>query len=217
MADNEQVVVKAQVRDGRGKNDSRRLRVAGQVPLTIYGGEGEAVAASASLAELAAILRTTRGASTIFRVDIDGDETEVMFSDRQIHPIKGRLIHADLRRIVRGQQIEVTVPVHVEGDPVGVDQEGGVLDHVLHEVQIRCRPSLIPDALHADVSNLHVNEVLHVGDIKIQEGIEILTDPQQVVATIKFISDAQLAEALTSQVEPGVEPEVVEETDNEAE
>jgi large subunit ribosomal protein L25 len=209
MANNEQMTIKAEMRQGRGKNDARRLRVAGKVPVTIYGGEGEAVAAVAKLADLAAILRTDRGATSVFKIDVDGvGESEVMFADRQIHPLKNRLMHADLRRIVRGQKIEVTVPIHLDGDPKGVSEEGGVLDHVLHSVSIRCRPSQIPDAIHADVSSLGVNEVLHISDLKIEEGIEVLADEKQVIATVKYVSEEALAESLTSQVEPGVEPEV---------
>lgn len=217
MANNEQVTVKAAVRQGRGKNDSRRLRAAGKVPVTVYGGNDDAIAAVAELRDLAAILRSSRGASTIFNIDIDGiGVSEVMFADRQIDPLKGRLRHADLRRIVRGQQIEVTVPVHVEGEPVGVTEGGGILETVMHEVHIRCRPSQIPDAIHADVSGLNVKESLHIGDIKLPEGVEILGDPTQVVATVTFVSDADLESALTSQVEPG-EPEIVEEKDGDEE
>jgi large subunit ribosomal protein L25 len=211
MANNEQVTVKAQVREGRGKNDSRRLRAAGKVPVTIYGGEGEAVSAAADLRDLAAILRTDRGASTIFTIDVDGAGTsEVMFVDRQIDPLKGKLKHADLKRLVRGQEIEVTVPLHVEGEARGVIDDGGILDLVLHNVQIRCRPSLIPDAILADVSNLGLNEVLHIEDIKPPEGITLLADAKQVVASVKYVSEEALEASLTSQVEPG-EPEVVEE------
>jgi large subunit ribosomal protein L25 len=215
MANNEQVTVKAEIRQGRGKNDTRRLRVAGRVPVTIYGGEGEAVAASALLADLAAILRTDRGASTIFMIDVAGaGVSEVMFVDRQIDPLRGRLKHADLKRLVRGQEIEVSVPLHAEGEARGVVDDGGILDLVLHTVQIRCRPSLIPDAIMADVSNLGLNEVLHIEDIKTPEGITLLADAKQVVATVKYVSDAALEESLTSQIEPG-EPEVIEEKGDE--
>lgn len=184
---NEQVVIQAEARNGRGKNDSRRLRAAGKVPVTIYGGEGEAIAAVANLADLARVIRSKTGIATIFKVALNGEETEVMFHDRQIDPLKGRLVHADLKRIVRGQKLDVTVPLELTGDPVGVETDGGVLDHILHEIQIRCRPSQIPGSIVADVSHLHVNEVLHVEDIKVDENIEVISDPKAVVATVKFV------------------------------
>src|SRR5919199_6014981 len=124
MAEREVITVRAELRAGRGKNDARRLRARGMVPLTIYGGEGEPVAAAAPLRELAAILRSGTGHNTIFTLDVDGvGASEVLFLDRQIDPVKGRLIHADLRRLVKGQKVEVTVPLHLVGEPVGVREQ----------------------------------------------------------------------------------------------
>ena len=105
MAEKKEFTINAVRREGRGKNDARRLRASGKVPLTIYGGEGDSVSASASLAELAAILRTESGHNTIFTLDVDGEGGhDVMFLDRQIDPVRGRLVHADLRRLVRGPE-----------------------------------------------------------------------------------------------------------------
>src|ERR671939_1121083 len=129
MADRKEITVRASARSGRGKNDTRRVRREGFVPVTVYGGDGETVAAQAPLNELAAILRSETGHNTIFTLDIEGvGASEVMFHDRQIDPVRGRLIHADLKRLVRGQKIEVTVPVHLTGEPVGVREQDGFLE-----------------------------------------------------------------------------------------
>ncbi|MGI9105766.1 MAG: 50S ribosomal protein L25 [Pyrinomonadaceae bacterium] len=203
MAERKEFSIKAERREGRGKNDARRLRANGKVPLTIYGGEGEAVSAAASLAELATILRTESGHNTIFTLDVDGEgATEVMFLDRQIDPVRGRLVHADLRRLVRGQKIEVTVPLHLTGEPIGVTEGGGVLEQMVREIEIRVRPRDIPDAINIDVSNLNVHDVLHVSDIPIDENMEILSDPETVLATVGIVRD-----------EPVETPETSEETD----
>ena len=208
MAERQEITVRAERREGRGKNDARRLRARGLVPLTIYGSEGEAVSAAAPLRELAAILRTETGHNTIFTLDVDGvGASEVLFLDRQIDPVKGRLIHADLRRLVRGQEIEVTVPLQLDGEPAGVRDEGGILEQLLREVEIRCRPSLIPDALHADVSGLGVHDVLHVSDLKVEEGITILTDPETAVATVAVVREEQVEERTPE--EEVSEPEVI--------
>src|SRR5215470_15179774 len=104
MAEKKEIVVRALRREGRGKNDARRARRDGQVPVTIYGGKGEAVAALAPLSELAAILRSDTGRNTIFTLDVEGvGASEVMFHDRQIDPVRERLIHADFQRLVKGQ------------------------------------------------------------------------------------------------------------------
>lgn len=185
----EQVTVQAEARTGRGKNDSRRVRAAGRIPVTIYGGDGDAVAATAKLSDLASIIRSHSGVNTVFKVTVDGSESEVMFHDRQIDPLKGRLTHADLKRVVRGQKMNVSVTLELTGDPVGVKEDGGLLEQVLHTVEIRCRPSQIPDSISADVSHLHVNEVLHLSDIKLDDEFEFVADPETVVATVKFAKE----------------------------
>jgi large subunit ribosomal protein L25 len=208
MAEREEITVRAELRAGRGKNDARRLRARGLVPLTIYGGEGEPVAAAAPLRELAAILRSGAGHNAIFTLDVDGiGASEVMFLDRQIDPVKSRLIHADLRRLVRGQEVEVTVRIELEGEPEGTKDEGGILEQLLREVEIRCRPNIIPDSIHVDVSGLGVHEVLHVSDLKVEEGITIITDPETAVATVAVVREEQV-EAVAPEAE-AVEPEVI--------
>jgi large subunit ribosomal protein L25 len=209
MAEQKDITVRAQAREGRGKNDARRARRAGMVPISVYGGEGETVAALAPLRELAAILRSESGRNTIFTIDIDGvGASEVMFHDRQIDPVRGRLIHADLTRLVKGQKIEVTVPLHLEGEPMGVREEQGVLEQIIREIEIRCEPREIPDVINVDVSNLGVHDVLHVSDIKVAEGIEILDSPDTVIATVGIIKEEPVA-APAVEVEAPAEPEVI--------
>ncbi|MCP9493301.1 MAG: 50S ribosomal protein L25 [Pyrinomonadaceae bacterium MAG19_C2-C3] len=207
MADNEEITINAIRREGRGKNDSRRLRREGMVPLTIYGGEGEAIAVAAPLRDLAAVLRSHAGANTVFTLDVEGiGASEVLFQDRQLDPVKNRLIHADLKRLVRGQMIELSIPLHLTGEAFGVKEEDGVLEQVLRQVQVRCRPRNIPDAISVDVSHLKLNDVLHVSDIPVTEDIEILVEPDTVVASVNFIKEDLPEE--TPVVET-TEPEVI--------
>jgi large subunit ribosomal protein L25 len=209
MAEHEEITIKAQVRDGRGKNDARRTRRAGLVPITIYGGGGETVAAAAPLGALAAVLRSEAGRNTIFTLDVEGvGPSEVMFHDRQIDPVRGRLVHADFQRLVKGQKIEVTVPLHLVGEPVGVREEEGVLEQIMRELEIRCQPREIPDAIDVDVSNLGVHDVLHVSDIPVSENIEILNDPDAVVATVGIVREEPVA-APAVEEEAAAEPEVI--------
>jgi len=209
MAEKKDFKVQARVREGRGKNDARRARRDGMVPITVYGGDGETIAAVAQLSELAAILRSESGRNTIFTIDVEGVGTsEVMFHDRQIDPVKGRLIHADLARLVKGQKIEVTVPLHLVGEPIGVKEKQGVLEQIIREIQIRCEPREIPDSLDLDVSNLDVHELLHVSDIPVGPGVEILTDPEQVIATVGIVKEEVVAAPATEGEEPA-EPEVI--------
>ena len=209
MAEKKDFRVQAKPRDGRGKNDARRARRAGMVPITVYGGGAETVAAVAQLSDLAAILRSEAGRNTIFTIDVEGvGESEVMFHDRQIDPVRGRLIHADLTRLVKGQKIEVTVPLHLIGEPIGVKEKQGVLEQIIREIEIRCQPRDIPDTLDVDVSHLDVHDLLHVSDIKVGEGVEILNDPELVLATVSIVKE-EAEPAPAAEGEEPAEPELI--------
>jgi large subunit ribosomal protein L25 len=212
MAD--KVVVKAEKRENRGKNDARRLRQAGKVPVVIYGGGGEAVAATAELSQLATVLRSDSGVNTIFSLDMAGEGSgDVIFQDRQIDPLRGRLIHADLRRIAKGEKIEVTVAIHLIGEAIGVkENEGGVLNQQTREIKVLCETSKIPEFIEFDVSDLQLNESIHVSDLKVEEGVEIHESPETVVASVVIVKEEEL--------EPDtevVEPELVDQKGDEAE
>ena len=208
MAEKKEIVVHAVRREGRGKNDSRRARRDGQVPVTVYGGSLEAVTALASLRDLAAILRSDSGRNTIFTLEVEGVEsTEVMFHDRQIDPVRSRLIHADFRRLVKGEKIEATVPLRLLGEPIGVREQAGVLEQILREIEIRCEPREIPEALEVDVTNLGVHDVLHISDIPRSDKIEILEDPTAVIATVGVVKEEEVAAPVEGEVP--AEPEVI--------
>lgn len=222
MAEKKEITVRAMSREGRGKNDARRARRNGQVPVTIYGGKGETVAALAPARELAAILRSDTGRNTIFTLDVEGmGANEVMFVDRQIDPVRGRLVHADFKRLVKGEKIETTVPLRLVGEPVGVREQAGVLEQIIRNLDIRCQPRDIPEHIDVDVTNLGVHDVLHVSDIPVSEGVEILEAPDTVIATIGIVRE-EVVEAPPVEGEAPAEPEVIgkgkkEEEEGEAE
>jgi large subunit ribosomal protein L25 len=208
MAERKEIIVRAVVREGRGKNDAGRVRRDGLVPVTVYGGEGGSVTAAAPLRDLAAILRSDAGHNSIFTIDVEGvGASEVMFHDRQIDPVRGRLVHADLKRLVRGQKIEVTVPLHLVGEPIGVRDQEGHLEQIIRDIEVRCDPRNIPDAINVDVSNMAVHDVLHVSDIPADENIEILESPDAVIATVGVVREEPV-EAPAVEEEPA-EPEVI--------
>ena len=210
----EKIVVKAEKRDEQGKNVNRRLRAEGKVPVVVYGGGTQSVAAVAELKDLAAILRTDTGVNTVFSLDIPGEGVnDVIFQDRQIDPIRGRLIHADLRRFARGEKIEMTVPIHLLGEPEALKEEGAVLTQALREIKVLCEPANTPDSIDVDVTNLTSEHAVHVSDLKVGSGIEIHEAPETVVASIVIVKEVELE----PQVEEGAEPEVVGEETPEGE
>jgi large subunit ribosomal protein L25 len=202
----EKITVKAEKRDTRGKNEARRLRAAGKVPIIVYGGGSENFAAAASLRDLAAIMRTDAGVNTVFSLDIDGEGVnDVIFQDRQIDPLRGRMIHADLRRFAKGEKIEMTVPIHLTGETDAVKEDGAVLTQALREIRVLCEPANTPESIDVDITSLTAEHAIHVSDLKVGEGIEIHENPDTVVAMISIVKEAELE----PQLEAGAEPAVV--------
>jgi large subunit ribosomal protein L25 len=201
----EKFVIKAVKRETGGKNVNRRLRAEGKVPVVIYGGGVESFGATAELKELAAVLRSDAGVNSVFSLDIEGDAHDVIFQDRQIDPVRGRLIHADLRRFAKGEKIEMTVPIHLIGHAKGLEEDGAVLSQAMREIKVLCEPANTPDSIEADVSELDAGHSLHVSDLKVGAGIEIHEAPETVVASIVIVKEADLE----PQLEGGAEPAVV--------
>jgi large subunit ribosomal protein L25 len=204
MAD--KILVKAEKRETGGKNVNRRLRAEGKIPVIVYGGGSTPVSAVAELKDLAAIIRTDTGVNTVFSLDIPGEGVnDVIFQDRQIDPIRGRLIHADLRRFARGEKIEMTVPIHLIGEPEALKEEGAVMTQALREIKVLCEPANTPDSIDVDVSGLTAEHAVHVSDLKVGAGIEIHEAPETVVASIVIVKEVELE----PQVVEGAEPTVV--------
>ena len=202
----EKFVVKAEKKEFGNKGINRRLRQEGKIPVVVYGGGTESVAATANLKDLAAILRTDSGVNTVFSLDIAGEGVnDVIFQDRQIHAVHGRLIHADLRRFAKGEKIEMTVPIHLIGEPEALKVEGAVLSQAMREIKVLCEPAKTPDSIDVDISELTPEHAIHVSDLKVGEGIEISDAPETVVASIVVVQEADLE----PQLEEGAEPTVV--------
>lgn len=202
----EKFVVKAHVREGRGTNDARRLRREGKIPVTVYGGGGDSISATAAIGDLAAIIRSETGANTLFTLDIDGvEEARVIFQERQIDPVRGRLMHADLRRLAKGEKIEVTVPLVLVGNPAGVRNDGGLLEQQMRELRVLCTPSNIPESIEVDVEDLEASASISVAEVKVDDEIEILEAPEQMIAAVVFVKE----EEEETEVEEGLEPTIV--------
>ncbi len=207
MAD--KIVIKAEKRETGGKNVNRRLRAEGKIPVVVYGGGSTPVSAVAELKDLAAIIRTDTGVNTVFSLDIPGEGVnDVIFQDRQIDPIRGRLIHADLRRFARGEKIEMTVPIHLIGEPEALKEEGAVMTQALREIKVLCEPANTPDSIDVDVTGLTSDHAVHVSDLKVGPGIEIHEAPETVVASIVIVKEVELEPQVAEEgAEPVVEGE----------
>ena len=188
-------VLRASRRTRSGKGVARKIRAAGMIPAVLYGG-GENISLSLQPQELLKIL--TSGENTIFQLEIDGDAGEdrkAIVRDLQRDPLKETLLHADLYRISMDVEITVAVPIVLQGMSREVSDVGGVINQLLDEVEIQCLPSLIPHELTIDVSHLGVGEVLHVRDLPVPQGIQVLVAPDEVVASVSVRGEELAAEA----------------------
>src|SRR5580692_5302434 len=221
-----QIIVEASSREERGKNAARRLRVAGQVPATLYGGKGGAISVAVNTKQLSAILRSESGHNTIFTVKLPDSEQSAIVKDLQVDPVKGVLLHVDLLRIAMDVRMRVRVPVHTFGEPQGVKLQGGIFEMVTREVELECLPGDIPEEFKVDVAPLMIGMQLRASDIPLDvQKMKLITDPLRVIAHVVTLKKEEepVAEAAVAAETAAAEPEVIkkgkkdEEGDGEAE
>jgi large subunit ribosomal protein L25 len=220
MADN--VDLQAKEREERGKNAARRLRASGMVPAVLYGDGSEARGTTALAVPDRVVDYTLHhlGDNALYDIDLGAGGSTARIVDVQRDPVTGRLIHVDFAPVDMQERIEVTVPVHVVGEAPGTE-EGGVLQQVAYEVQIETLPGDIPQELTLDVSSLGMNENLTLADLTLPDVITLISDPEEVAATVTApteITEEDLEAAGVVEEEPeegepveGEEPEEGEE------
>ncbi len=200
-------------RDTSGKGAARSLRARGQVPAVIYGHGREPLALSLNARDLDKMLGHIQAESTVIEVTVDGQTAKTLIREIQRHPIKRQILHVDFQALVAGEKVTVSIPIVLNGVAEGVRLEGGVLDQTLRELEIEVDPSNIPDHAELDITNMMIGDSLHVSDIKLPEGVEILDDPETSVAVLAapraVIEEAPAAEAVEGVGEAAAEPEVI--------
>ena len=181
MADN--VDLQARPREERGKNAARRLRASGMLPAVLYG-DGDGVSTALAVPDRVVDYTLQHfGDNALYDIDLGAGGSTARIVDVQRDPVSGRLLHVDFAPVDMQQRIEVTVPLHVVGEAPGTE-EGGVLQQVAYEVQIETLPGDIPQELTLDVSSLGMNENLTLADLRLPEGITLVSDPEEVAAII---------------------------------
>ncbi|MFQ5847448.1 MAG: 50S ribosomal protein L25 [Candidatus Methylomirabilales bacterium] len=210
------VDLKVERRAGTGKGVARKLRQRGQIPAILYG-EGEPIPVTADPKSLLRALGTEAGENVILNLTIvDGEEIirKAMVKEVQADPVAGTLLHADLLAISMERPIEVEVPVELVGAAKGVKEEGGIVEQVFRALEVRCLPGAIPDRVALEVSALSIGDVLYVKDLPIPEGVELLTDREQVVVTVAAPAVEEVAAPAAPEevpAEEGAVPEAVAE------
>ena len=203
-------VVVAKPREGKfNKNAARRVRVAGKIPAVVYGAGHTSVAVEVDPKQILRILHSESGHNTIFDVDIAGQGlAKVMIVDWQYETIRDSLLHIDLKRIAMDKAMKASVPVKLIGVPVGVKNEGGMLDLVLREVEIECLPGDIPSHIDVDVTGLGLHGVIRVSDLPHSGSIKFLDSEDATVAHVVSIRAEAEPVAAEAAVAAPAEPEV---------
>ncbi len=215
-----EIVIKAKARDKLGKEHAKKLRGKGIIPAVVYGAQTTPMPLEVEAKAFQALLRSGLGENIIVTLNIDdpknGDK-KVLIRELQRDPVRGDILHIDFQQISLTKKLTINVPVHLLGTPIGVQQDGGILQHVLRELEVQCLPTDIPEKVEVDVTNLKIGDSIHVGDIKL-ESVEILSDLQGSIVSVvppTVFKEPEVAPAAAAE-EPEVITEKKEEEEKEA-
>ena len=179
-----EIVMAGEPRTETGKNVNRRLRASEMIPAVVYGGGAGSTPISVSPKEIVSMLKSASGENTLFDIDVAGKRRRVILKDYQVQPVTGRLLHADFYEVALDKVLLVRVHVELEGTPIGVKVEGGVLDFITREIEMECLPTQIPDKISVDVSELALGKHVRVSQLTLPDNVKCVTDPDVVVAHV---------------------------------
>lgn len=201
-----------------GKGAARSLRSAGQIPAVIYGHAREPQPLAVPTREFEKLLERVSAESTVIELDLGGAVSRTLIREIQRHPFKKQILHIDFQELVAGEKVTVNVPIVLTGTPEGVRLAGGVLSQVMSELSVRVDPVDIPRRIEADVSHIAIGHSLHVGDLQVPAGVEVLDEPDATVAVVSAPKVAEeTAPAAAEGEETAAEPELIRKPKGEGE
>ncbi|GHV82322.1 50S ribosomal protein L25 [Spirochaetia bacterium] len=192
-----QVVFAARNRALAGSADARRVRRSGRIPGVIYGHSGKALTIDLDALEFSNGVKSI-SESTIVTVNVDGEAHDAFVKDTQRNILDGKILHVDFYEVKGDTVLRARVRVHVHGNPIGV-RDGGIFESPLHDIEVECLPKDLPERIDVDVSNLGVNQSIHVRDLPLAGGVRLLSNADQVVALVKFAKAEEVAAAVTEE------------------
>ncbi len=207
----EKVVLSAQIRDEKGKSLVKKVRREGLVPAVCYKDGKESFGIKVKVKELIQALHTKAGENVLISLQLEGDKKDkeriVIIKEIQHEPINNEIIHVDFNEISLTKKLNVNVPIATHGEPKEIAKDGGVLEHIIWEVEVECLPLSIPDKIQVDVTTMKVGDAIHIKDLKAGEGVTILGDPDAVVLIAKMPDKEEAVEGEVAEGEQ--EPEVI--------
>ena len=206
-----EVFLNAEKRTEMTGGEINKLRLQGELPAVLYGSGQKTIPLIINEKEFKKIMHTELGENIVITLKVKGENNKthsVIVKDWQIDSIKRNLLHIDFCQISLKKEIVVDVIIETEGEAPGVKEKGGVLEHILRELEVKCLPARIPHSIMVDVSNLQIGENISVKDIVVPEGLKILNDPEQIVINIvaPSILEEKPEEAIAGET---AEPEVI--------
>ena len=195
-------------RDSSGKGVARSLRKDGRVPAVIYGHGREPQTLSINTRDLEKLLEHISAENTVIDLDVDGTASRTLIREIQRHPFKRQILHVDFQELVAGEKVIVRVPVILVGVPDGVRMDGGILDQTMRELEVEVDPANIPNHIEVDVTKMVIGSSLHVSDITLPEGVEVIAEEDASVAVVSAPRAAVEAVA-AEEGAAGAEPEVI--------
>jgi len=173
-----------ETRTETGKGVARKLRAAGRVPAVVYGHAREPQALSLTTRELEKLLSTISTGSTVVELTLGGSTTKTLIREVQRHPFKKQILHVDFQELVAGEKVSVEIPLVFVGVPEGVRLSGAILEQILHSIEVLVDPSNIPNHIDVDVTNLAMGHSLHVRELTLPAGLEVLSDEDATVCAV---------------------------------
>ena len=174
----------AEVRTDRGKGVARKLRAAGRVPGVVYGHGREPQSLSLVARDLDKLLSSIAAGSTVIELTLGRATTKTLIREIQRHPFKKQVLHIDFMELVAGEKVIVDIPLVFVGIPEGVRLSGALLEQIVHSIEVNVDPSNIPNHIDVDVTNLAMGHSLHVRDLVLPEGLEVLTDEDTTICAV---------------------------------
>jgi len=209
----EQVKLDAKARKELGKEVVKRERAKGIIPAIVYRKGERSVPLFLDRKAMEKALRTSAGENALINLKIEGDEKAkaktCIIKEIQHDPLSGNILHVDFNEISLTEEIKVNVPLASKGEPAGIREEGGVLEHLLWEVQVECLPTDIPQKLEVDVSNLKIGDALFIKDISAPKGVKILNDPEVRIFAVEKPIEIKPEEVVAAAETAPTEPEVL--------
>lgn len=200
----------ATARPGTGKGAARTLRRDGRLPAVIYGHAREPLSLSVPEREFERLLEKVAAENTVIELSIDGTMSRTLIREIQRHPVKRNVLHVDFQELVAGERVIVRIPIVLQGIPDGVRHAGGILSQIMQELECRVDPLNMPSHIDVDVTNVTIGHSVHVSEMTIPEGVEVLDDPESAVAIVAAPKEeVVVAPAAGATPEAPVEPELI--------